>query len=70
MNYNVEYYSLIFTEFKENNCSSIVTQVIIKVTEFSFILLISSSETSTIREAAILKIGASVLKLPPAGDYG
>ena len=35
-------YSTIFTEPEENNCFSIIPQVIIRVTVFSFILLVSS----------------------------
>ena len=40
---------------------------IIRATAFSFILFVSSSETSTNREVANLKIGASVLQSPRAG---
>ena len=36
----------IFTEPEENNCFSIITQVIIRTTGFSFILFVSSSKTS------------------------
>ena len=50
-----------FTEPGENNCFSIITQVIIRATTFSFILFLSSSKTSRNRAAAILKIGALVL---------
>ena len=44
----------------ENNCISIIAQVIITVIEFSFILFVSSSKTSRNRAVAILKISASV----------
>ena len=54
-------YSTIFTEPEENNCFSIITQVIIRATAFSFILFVSSSKTSTNCAAAILKISVSVL---------
>ena len=54
-------YSTIFTEPEENNCFSIIAQVIIRATAFSFILLISSLKTSRNRATAILKISASVL---------
>ena len=48
---------------KENNnyCFSIIAQVIIRATAFSFILRVSSSNTSRNRAAASLKISASVL---------
>ena len=52
---------LIFTEPEENNCFSIIAQVIIRATAFSFILLVFSLKTSRNRVAAILKISASVL---------
>ena len=52
---------VIFIEPEENNCFSIISQVIIRATEFSFVLLVSSLKTSTNRAAAILKISASVL---------
>ena len=51
----------IITEPEENNCFSIIAQVIIKATAFSFILFVSSLETSRNRAVAILKISASVL---------
>ena len=54
-------YSTIFTEPEENNCFSIITQVIIRATAFSFMLFVSSSETPRNCVAAILKISASVL---------
>ena len=54
-------YSTIFTEPEENNFFSIIAQVIIRATAFSFILFVSSSNSSRNRAAAILKIGASVL---------
>ena len=54
-------YSTIFSEPEENNCFSIIAQVIIRATEFSFILFVSSLETSRYRAGAILKISASVL---------
>ena len=38
-------YSTIFTEPEENNCFSIIAQVIIRATAFSFILLVSSLKT-------------------------
>ena len=47
-------------EPEENNSFSIITQVINRAIAFSFILLVSSSETSRNRAAAILKISASV----------
>ena len=50
-----------FTEPEEKNCFSIIAQVIIRATAFSFILLVSSSKTSRNHVAAILKISASVL---------
>ena len=46
---------------EENNCFSIIAQVIIRATAFPFILLVSSLETSRNRSAAILKISTSVL---------
>ena len=52
---------LIFTEREENNCFSIIAQVIIRATAFSFILLVFSLKTSRNRVAVILKISASVL---------
>ena len=54
-------YSTIFTEPEENNCFSIIAQVIIRATVFSFILLVSSLKTSRNRASVILKISASVL---------
>ena len=54
-------FSTIFTEHKENNCFSIIAQVIIRATAFSFILLVFSVKTSRNRAAASLKISASVL---------
>ena len=56
-----EYYSTIFTEPEENNCFSIIAQVIIRATAFSFILLVFFLKTSRNRVAAILKISALVL---------
>ena len=44
-----------------NNCFSIIAQVIIRATAFSFILLVSSLETSRNHVAGVLKITASVL---------
>ena len=52
--------STIFTESEENNCFSIIAQVIIRAIAFSFILFVSSSKTSRNRAVAILKISASV----------
>ena len=49
-------YSTIFTEPEENNCFSIIAQVIIRATAFSFILLVSSLKSSKNRVAAILKL--------------
>ena len=40
-------YATIFTEPEENNCFSIITQVIIILTVFSFILFVSSSSSSS-----------------------
>ena len=54
-------YSTIFTEPEENNCFSIIAQVIIREIAFSFILLVFSSKTSRNHAVAILKISASVL---------
>ena len=54
-------FSTIFTESEENNCFSIIAQLIIRATAFYFILLISSLKTSRNRAAVILKISASVL---------
>ena len=48
-------------EPEENNCFSIIAQVIIRAIAFSFILLVSSLKTSRNRAAAILKISGSVL---------
>ena len=56
-------YSTIFTEPEENNCFSIITQVIIRATAFYFILFVYSSETSVNRSAAILKISASIARV-------
>ena len=49
-------YSTIFTEPEENNSFSIITQVIIRATSFSFILFVSFLERK--RAGAILKISA------------
>ena len=54
-------YSTIFTEPEENNCFSIIAQVVIRETASSFILLVFSLKTARNRAAAILKISASVL---------
>ena len=43
---NYSDYSTIFTEPEANNCFSIIAQVITRATAFSFILRISSSNTS------------------------
>ena len=51
----------IHSEPEENNCFSIIAQVIIRAIAFSFLLLVSSLETSRNLKAAILKISASVL---------
>ena len=53
--------SIIFTEPEENNCFSIIPQVIIRAIALFFILLVYSAKTSRDRTAAILKISASVL---------
>ena len=64
---NIVKYLTIFTEPEENNnCFSIISieiisQVIIRATAFSFILLISSLKTSRNRAVANLKISGSVL---------
>ena len=50
-----------FTEPEENNCFTIIAQVIIRTTVFTFILLVSSLKRSTNRAAAILKVSASIL---------
>ena len=60
-------YSTIFTESEENNCFSIITQVIIRATAFSFIFFVSSSKTSRNRAVANLKMNASVLQSLRAG---
>ena len=52
---------------EENNCFSIITQMIIRATAFSSILFVSSLKTSRNRAAAILKISASVLYSSRAG---
>ena len=52
-------YSTIFTEPEENNCFSIIAQVIIREIAFSFILFVSSSKTSRNRAVSVLKISAS-----------
>ena len=52
--------SPMFIEPEENNFFNIIAQVIIRATAFSFILFISSLETSRNRAAAIWKISASV----------
>ena len=44
------------------DCSSIITEVIIRATAFSFILFVSSSETSRNHAAVILKISALVYR--------
>ena len=46
-------YSTIFTETEENNCFSIIAQVIIRAIAFSFILFVSSSKTSINRAVPI-----------------
>ena len=48
-------YSTIFTQPEENNCFTIIAQVIIRATAFSFILFVSPSETSRNRTVAILE---------------
>ena len=53
-----EDYSTIFAEPEENNCFSIIAQVIIRANAFSFFF---SPETSKNRAVAILKNSASVL---------
>ena len=53
--------SIIFTEPEENNCFSIIPQVIIRAIALFLILLVYSAKTSRDRTAAILKISASVL---------
>ena len=52
---NIVDYSTIFTEPEENNCFSIIAQVINRATVFSFILLVSSLKTSRNRPAAIFE---------------
>ena len=59
---NIVDYSTIFTEPEDNNCFSIIAQVIIRASGFfSFNLLVSSLKTSRNRIAAILNISGSVL---------
>ena len=55
-------YLTIFTSPEENNnyCFGIIAQVIIRGTAFSFILLVSSLETSRNHASAIMKISASI----------
>ena len=48
-------YSTIFSEHEENNCLSIIAQVIFRETAFSFILFVSSSKTLRNRAVAILE---------------
>ena len=50
-----EDYSIIFTEPEEDNCFSIIAQVINRGVAFSFILLVFSSKTSRNRALAILE---------------
>ena len=50
-----EDYSIIFTEPEEDNCFSIIAQVINRAVAFSFILLVFSSKTSRNRAVAILE---------------
>ena len=45
----------IFTEPEENNCFSIIAQVIIRATAFTFNLLVSSFETSRKCAEAIIE---------------
>ena len=54
-------YSTIFTEPEEHNCFSIIAQVIIRETAFSFILFVSSSKTLRNRAGPSWKISTSVL---------
>ena len=65
----VEYYSTIFTEPDENNCFSIIAQVIIRATAFYSILLVSSLETSRNRAAAIFKLVLHYYNHLARGDY-
>ena len=51
-----------YTEPEENNCFSIIAQVIIRATTFSFILLVFSFKTSRNSAAAILKISARPIR--------
>ena len=57
---NIVEYLTLLSQPEENYCFSIITQVIIRTTAFSFILFVSSSETSRNREEAILKLSASL----------
>ena len=43
----------VFTKPEENNCFSLIAQVIIRATAFSFIFFVSSSETSRNRARAV-----------------
>ena len=58
-----------FTELEENNCFSIIAQVIIRATAFSFILLVSSSNASRNLAAAIFKIMLQYYNHLAWGDY-
>ena len=58
-----EDYSIIFTEPEEDNCFSIIAQVINRAVTFSFILLVFSSKTS--RNRAVLQYYNHLAR----GDY-
>ena len=60
---------VIFTEPEENNCFSIIAQVIIRATAFSFILLVSSLKTSRNCSATILKLVLQYYNHLARGDY-
>ena len=51
----------VFTEPEENNCFSIIAQVIIRAIAFSSISFVSSLETSRNRAVVISKISGLVL---------
>ena len=61
-------HSTIFTELEENNCFSVITQVIIKATAF-FILFVFSSETLKNRAAQLLKLVLQYYNHLARGDY-
>ena len=62
-------YSTIFAEPEENNRFSIIAQVIIRATAFSFTLRVSFSNTSRNHAATIVKLVLQYYNHLVRGDY-